>query len=382
MKKKKILYITGTRADYGPIKETLLSIRDSPYLELEIVVTGMHLMSEFGKTINEIKKDGFKIDKADVIYEKDSKESMVNFIGMLIQVLVKKIKKIKPDIILLVGDRAEMLAGAICGAYLAIPVVHIHGGDVSLTVDEFIRHAITKLSCIHLAATKKSAERIIKMGEEKWRVHVVGAPGLVNVLETKLASLRNIAKKYKLDLSKPILLVIQHPVTTEINQAKIQMEETMLAVKDLGYQTIVVYPNADAGGRGMIKVIEKYRKYSFIKIYKNIPRVDYLSLLKITDVMVGNSSSGIVEAPSFHLPVVNIGSRQTGRERAKNIIDVDYKKEQIKKAIEKALYNKKFKKIVQHCSSPYMKKNTGVKIADILSKIKINKKLLEKKITY
>jgi UDP-N-acetylglucosamine 2-epimerase (non-hydrolysing)/GDP/UDP-N,N'-diacetylbacillosamine 2-epimerase (hydrolysing) len=160
------------------------------------------------------------------------------------------------------------------------------------------------------------------------------------------------------------------------------MEETMLAVKDLGYQTIVVYPNADAGGRGMIKVIEKYRKYSFIKIYKNIPRVDYLSLLKITDVMVGNSSSGIVEAPSFHLPVVNIGSRQTGRERAKNIIDVDYKKEQIKKAIEKALYNKKFKKIVQHCSSPYMKKNTGVKIADILSKIKINKKLLEKKITY
>jgi len=351
---------------------------------LEIIVSGMHLMPEFGKTINEIKKDGFKIHEINAIYEEDSKKSMARFIGKFIQLLTENIRKIKPDIILVLGDRAEMLAGAIVGAYLAIPVAHIHGGDVSSTVDEFARHAITKLSCIHFAVTKKSAERIVKMGEEKWRVHVVGAPGLYDALRAKLASPKDIAKKYKLDLSKPVLLVVQHPVTIEAEQAGIHMEETMSALKELGYQAIVIYPNADAGGREMIKVIEKYRKYPFIKIYKNISRNDYLGLLKISNVMVGNSSSGIIEAPSFRLPAVNIGTRQSGRERAKNIIiDVDYKKEQIKKAIEKSIYDTKLGRGVVKCKNPYFTADgAGSKIVRVLSAIAIDKKLSVKKITY
>jgi GDP/UDP-N,N'-diacetylbacillosamine 2-epimerase (hydrolysing) len=379
---RKILYISGSRADYGLMRETLFKIKKHPNLDLEIVVTGMHLMPEFGKTIKEIKKDGFKIHKIDAIYEEDNKESMAKFLGKFIVSLVKKIKKIRSDILLLLGDRSEMLGGAIVGAYLTIPTFHIHGGEVTSTVDEHVRHAITKLSHIHLVATKNSAKRIIKMGEDPWRVFVVGAPGLDSILNKKLISPNEIAKKYELNLSKPILLVIQHPVTTELDKAGRQMKETMEAIKELSYQTIVIYPNADAGGRKMIKVIKKYEKYPFIKSFKSIPHQEYLSLMKIASVMVGNSSSGIIEAPSFHLPVVNIGKREEGRERSENVIDVNYDKEEIKRAIKKAIYDKEFKKKVKKCKNPYGNGKTGIKIVKILNKIKLDKKLLQKKMAY
>jgi len=303
-------------------------------------------------------------------------------VGKCVLELAPILEKIKPDILLVLTDLGHTLAGAIAGAYMNIPVAHLHGGDVSGSVDESVRHAITKLSHIHFPATKKSAERIIKMGEEPWRVYTVGAPGLDSILSKKLLSQREIAKKYKLNLSKPILLVIQHPVTTEVEDAALQMKETMEAIKELGYQTIIIYPNADAGGRRMIKVIERYKKYPFIKIFKSIPRKDYLSLMKITNVMVGNSSSGIIESPSFHLPVINVGARQIWRERADNVIDVDYNKNQIKKAIKKALFEEKFKEKVKKCKNPYGGGKSGIRIANILSKIKINKKLLQKKLTY
>jgi len=381
-KKRKILYISGTRADYGSMRETLFSINRHPKLKLEIIVTGMHLMSEFGKTINEIKKDGFKIHEINATYNKDNKESMAIFMGRFIQLLSQKIKKIRPDIILLLGDRAEMLAGAVVGAYLTIPVAHIRGGEVTSTVDEVARHAITKLSCIHFSATKESAERVIKMGENPKRVFVVGAPGLDVILNKRLFSKKEIEKKYKLKLSKPFLLVLQHPVTTEIKNSRKQIRETLEAIKELGFQTIIIYPNADAGGREMIKTIERYRKYSFIKIYKNLPHAEYLSLMKIASVLIGNSSGGIVEAPSFHLPVINIGTRQEGRERAKNVINVNYDKKEIIKAIKRAIGDKNFKEKLKKCKNPFGGTKTSVKIVNVLSRIKINQELLQKKITY
>jgi UDP-hydrolysing UDP-N-acetyl-D-glucosamine 2-epimerase len=187
---------------------------------------------------------------------------------------------------------------------------------------------------------------------------------------------------YNLELSKPILLVIQHPVTGESNEAGTQIRETMEAVREMGYQTIVIYPNADAGGRKMIKVIEEYRKYPFIQIYKNLPHKVYLSLMKIANVMIGNSSSGIIEAPSLHLPAVNIGTRQKGRERADNLIEVDYSRDQIKKAIRKAIHDKVFRGSLKKYKNPYGDGKTGLRIANILSKIKIDDKLLQKRITY
>ncbi|NQE54223.1 UDP-N-acetylglucosamine 2-epimerase [ANME-1 cluster archaeon GoMg3.2] len=380
--KRKILYITGTRADYGLMKSALKAIEEHPKLELEIVAAGMHLMPKFGMTINEIKKDGFKIHEIDATYETDNKESMTNFIGKFIQLLTKKVKEIKPDIILLLGDRGEMLAGAIVGAYLTIPMAHIHGGDITSTVDEPIRHAITKLVPIHFPATEKSAERIIKMGEDPAKVFVVGAPGLDTLLNEKLVEQEVLSEKYTLKLSKPILLVVQHPVTTEVDDAPDHIHETLEAIVELKYQTILIYPNADAGGRKMIEVIKKYEKYPFIRTFKSIPHNEYLSLMKIASVMVGNSSSGIIEAPSFGLPVVNIGSRQEGRERAEKVIDVDYDKEEIKTAIKKALYDEDFKEKVKKCKNPYGDGKASIRIADILSKIKMDKNLLQKRLTY
>jgi len=380
--KRKILYITGTRADYGLMKSVLREIENHPKLELEVIATGMHLMPEFGMTINEIKKDGFKIHEIAATYEQDNKQSMANFVGKFIQLLTDKVKKIKPDIIMVLGDRGEMLAGAIVGTYLTIPVAHMHGGDISSTVDEIVRHAITKLAHIHFPATEKSAERIIKMGEDPSNVFVVGAPGLDIILNENLIEPTKLSEKYNLDLSEPILLVIQHPVTTEVEDAPTQIRETLEAISELRYQTILIYPNADAGGRNMIKVIKEYEKYPFIKIFKNIPYKEYLSLMNIVGVMVGNSSSGIIEAPSFGLPVVNIGTRQEGRQRAENVIDVDYDKEQIKAAIKKALYDEVFKEKIKNCKNPYGDGKAGVRIADILSKIKIDKRLLQKNITY
>jgi UDP-hydrolysing UDP-N-acetyl-D-glucosamine 2-epimerase len=366
--KRKILYITGTRADYGLMKSVLKGIEKHPKLELEIVATGMQMMEEFGMTINEIKKDGFKIHEIDATYENDNKESMANFIGKFIQLLSKKVKEIKPDIILLLGDRGEMLAGAIVGAYLTIPVAHLHGGEITSTVDEFSRHAITKLAHIHFSATENSAERIIKMGEDPSNVFVVGAPGLDSILNENMIEPTELSEIYNQNLSKPILLVVQHPVTTEVEDAPDQILETLEAISELKHQTVLIYPNADAGGRRMIEVIKGYEKYPFIKAFKSIPHREYLSLMRIASVMIGNSSSGIIEAPSFGLPVVNIGSRQEGRQRAENVIDLDYDKEKIKAAIKKALYDKDFKEKVKNCKNHYGDGKAGVRIADILSK--------------
>lgn len=377
MKKRKIIYVSGTRADYGLMKKTLKEIKKNPRLDIVIAASGMHLMPEFGKTIAEIRKDGFKVFPVRAVYGNDEKSSSVEFIGAFILNFLKMVKKVKPDVIFIQGDRAEMLSAAIVGAYLNILVVHSHGGEVSSTVDEVSRHAISKLSHFHFPATDKSKKRLIRMGEDKWRIKEFGAPGLDGILKEKLLSKEEIIKKYKLEDEKPIIIVVQHPVSLESDNASFQIKQTMEAVKETGWPAVVIYPNSDPGSRKMIKVIEKYRKYPFIRIYKNMERRDYLSLLKVSSALIGNSSSGVIEAPCFGLGVVNIGTRQKGREKASNIIESDYDKKQIKEAIEKAVKHK-FKEI----KNPYYKEGTAKKISELLSGIKIDKKLLDKKLAY
>lgn len=378
--KRKILYITGTRADYGLMRSILFEMEKNPDIELELVVTGMHLMEEFGMTINNIENDGFKFHKINAKFEEDSKLSMVKFIGEFIKSLSELIIEINPNIILLLGDRGEMLGGAIVGAYLSIPTAHLHGGEITSTVDEYARHAITKLVNIHLPATQKSAERIIKMGETPDNVFVVGAPGLDHILGEKLVEPAKISAKYNLNLNEPIILLVQHPVTLESKKAILQARETLDAIVELETQTIVIYPNADAGGRKIIELIKEYENYPFINTYKSIPSINYLSLMNISTVIVGNSSSGIIEAPSFKLPAVNIGSRQDGRERASNVIDVGYNKEEIKNAINKAIHDEKFKDTLNKSINPYGDGKTGKRVTDILSKIKLDNKLMNKKL--
>ncbi len=375
--RRKIVYISGTRADYGLMQSTLREIQKNA--DLEIVATGMHMMSEFGHTADQIDRDGFKVCRVDEVYEADDKGSMARFVGRFIRSLTDRIEEIRPDIILLLGDRGEMLAGAVVGAYLSIPVAHLHGGEVSSTVDDLARNAITKLAHIHLPATKKSAERIRNMGEDPARIFVVGAPGLDSIVGDDYAQPKDLAKTYGLDLSKPLLLVIQHPVTLEAESAGVQMEETLKAILNLGYQTILIYPNADAGGRRMIEVIKGHLNHPFLKTFKSIPRRDYLGLMRIAGAIVGNSSSGIIEAPSFALPAINIGPRQMGRERADNVIDVGYNRDEIKSAILKALYDEEFRAKLKTSRNPYGDGNAGSRIAEILGKIEINESLLSKR---
>jgi len=380
--KRKIAYITGSRADYGIIKTVLKAIKLEKNLELEIIATGMHLMNEFGMTVNDIIGDGYQVHKLEVTYENDSRESMALFIGDLIKELTYKIKEIHPDIILLLGDRGEMLAGAIVGVYLGIPVAHIHGGEVTETVDEYARHAITKLSNIHFPATEESRKRIIKMGENTSNVFVVGAPGLDEALSGPFYSSEELSKKYGLDISKPLIIIALHPVSENIDGASIQMRHTLEAIKELGYPAIVIYPNSDAGGREMIKVIKEFENIPYIKTFKNIQRKEFLSLLKISAVIVGNSSSGIIEAPSFGIPTVNIGNRQAGRERGDSIIDVDYDKAKIMEKIKKSIEDQNFRGHIKTADNLYGDGKSGEKIANILATINLNEKILRKKLSY
>jgi UDP-hydrolysing UDP-N-acetyl-D-glucosamine 2-epimerase len=270
--------------------------------------------------------------------------------------------------------------GAIASAYLNIPVAHIHGGDQAMgaDIDDNIRHAITKLSHIHFTATKKSAQRVAGLGEERWRIHVTGAPGLDSILHEELPAPSEIACRLNLNLEGPVILLLQHAVSSETADAKKQMEATMQAIVKLKLQTVVLYPNADPGNLAIVRVIERYRNYPFIRLEKSLPHDSFLGLMKTAAVMVGNSSSGIIEAPSFKLPVVNIGIRQAARERASNIIDVNHDRDEIKQAILKAIEDKAFRQRVMRCHNPYGDGRAGQRIADILSQTEVNQRLLRK----
>lgn len=382
---RRITVVTGTRAEYGVLYPVLRAIEAHPELKLFLVATGMHLSHEFGYTIQEIEEDGFKIDaKVDMLLSSDTTTAMAKCVGLGIIGMAQTWEQLKPDIIVALGDRVEPLAAAIAGAYMNILVAHIHGGDACIggSIDDSNRYAITKFAHVHFPATERSAERIIKMGEEKWRVHQVGSPALDIILNEPLIPTETLAKLINLDLSRPLILLIQHPVTVQVDEAPQQMKETLKAIVEIGNPTVLVYPNSDAGGRRMIEVIKQYREYPFIKTFKSLPRKEYLSLMKLAKVMVGNSSSGIIEAPSLGLPVVNTGIRQEGRERGKNVIDVGHNKQEIVKGIEKALADKEFLAKVKKCESPYGDGKAAPRVAEILGKVEITPQLLQKKITY
>lgn len=378
---RKVCVITGSRAEYGLLSPVMRTIQEHPELELCVIATGMHLMERFGLTLNEIKKDGFRIDAEVKVSEKDG---ITASFGEAVIGISTAIDKINPDFVLVLGDRFEALAGAIVGATNNIPVAHVHGGDKTTSghIDESIRFAITKFAHIHFVATNESKSRVTQLGEEAFRIYQVGSPAIDVILCKKLKPAPFIAKQFNLNLNKPILVVLQHPVSIEADQSETQMGKTLLAIKEFGAQTIIIYPNSDSGSIDMIKKIEEHRNLPNIQIHKNIGHEFYLGLLKIVSVLVGNSSSGIIEAPSFKLPVVNVGSRNVGREHAENVIFVDYDSEQILSAIKKALFDEGFKQKVNNCTNPYGDGNASNRIVEILSTIPIDKKLLKKQITY
>lgn len=383
---KKIAVVTGTRAEYGLLYWTMKEILNEPNLKLQLIVTGMHLSPEYGLTVHDIENDGFKIDeKVEILLSSDTGQGMAKSIGLGVIGFAQAFSRLNPDILMILGDRFEIFAAATAAMAMNIPVAHIAGGESTEgAIDEQMRHAITKIAHIHFTSCDYYAERLKKMGEEEWRIFNVGAPGLENIRRLRLLDRQQIEKLLDIDLNKTTLLVTYHPVTLELQTLERQMDNLLDALKITGYQIIFTYPNSDSGGRYIIERIDEFVKsYGKAKAFVNLGQLKYLSLLQFVDAMVGNSSSGIIEAPSFKLPVVNIGDRQKGRLRAENIIDVGYSKDEILDGINKALHDEEFRKKLKNTKNLYGDGNTSKNIVKIINDINIKEKnFLKKKLTY
>lgn len=382
MKKRKIGYVSGTRADFGLITSVLKAIERSDQLQLALFITGMHLMPDFGNTIDHVKKQFPDTKIIPATFSSDDRLGMARFAGDYLKEAIHILSLENLDFVLVLGDRIEMLCTALAALYLGIPSAQLHGGERTSTVDEIARHAITKLVSLHFVATVESAERVKMLGEEEWRIHVVGAPALDIILNEVLPSREKLFQKLNIDPKEKIILVVQHPVSEQIEEAGKQMEETLEAVESFNMPVVVVYPNADAGGREMIKVIESKRSNPEFHILPSLEYKDFLALERETSVMVGNSSAGMIESSSFKIPVVNIGNRQKGREHGENVINVGYNGEEINAAIRKSLYDKEYLKRLKKVNNPWGDGKTGPKVAKILESIEIDSKLLAKQMTY
>jgi GDP/UDP-N,N'-diacetylbacillosamine 2-epimerase (hydrolysing) len=380
---RRVAYITGTRADYGLFSEPLRRIRESPDLELGLIVTSMHLEPKFGHTVDEIASDGMPVvAKVRSLTSGDTGADQARSIGSAVIGITAALEEFRPDIVIVLGDRGEMLAGAIAAIHLNTVVAHVHGGEVSGTVDELVRHAISKLSHVHFAATQEAADRLLRMGERAEHIHVVGASGLDYLSHFEPIPDAELEATLDLDLSRPIVLFTQHPVTSEMADAGHQMELTLRALDGLGVQVVATYPNADAGGRAMIDVLESWRDRPWLRVVPSLGHRRFASLLKKTSAMAGNSSSGIIEAPFFGVPTVNIGSRQAGRLRAENVIDVAYDQGAIKAAIECALNDAGFRHRARTCRNPYGDGQAGPRIVGVLTSMELGPALTAKQIAY
>lgn len=381
--RRKILFVTERRADFGRLKPLLRGVQKSRRLTPLLVVTGTHLLKKFGYTKNEIIAGGFHIDATLSIFNEndpDTGSMMARAFGKAVIGMSDIFQRLKPDIVVVPFDLGASLAAAIAAMHLNISVAHIEGGEVSGTIDEVFRHALTKFSHLHFAASKESRQRIIKLGENPHYVFNVGSLGLNVIRGINYPSKKAVFDKFNLIPSRRLIVFLQHPVTTEEQEVVKQIEESIAALKaaieKYRAQVIAIYGNSDTGGRRMIARLRQ----SGMTTYSHIGSEDFLRLLKFADVLMGNSSAGIQEAPSFGLPVVNIGTRQQFRERGVNVIDVPYSRSAIFAAIRKAFLDKKFLKRVKSGKNPYDNGDSTSKIVSILENIKIPH--IQKVITY
>jgi UDP-hydrolysing UDP-N-acetyl-D-glucosamine 2-epimerase len=327
MNQRRVCIITGTRAEYGLFYPILKKIKDSKKLQLQLIATTAHLSGEFGLTYKQIEEDGFFIDdKIENLLSSDEKSSVAKSTGLAIILLSESLDRLQPDIVLLLGDRYETHAAATTAMLMNIPIAHIHGGELTEgAVDEQIRHSITKMSYLHFCSTEASRQRVIQMGEDQVRVFNSGAPGIDNILNLKLLSKVRLEKELNWKLTSKSALFTYHPVTLEDGDVVSDLEAILNILTISNLNILFTYANADKGGRVINRRLEEFCKTNPLKykVVKNLGQIRYLSTMKYVDLIIGNSSSGIIEAASFKKPVVNIGERQKGRLRGVNIIDCD-----------------------------------------------------------
>lgn len=377
MKKRKILIITERRADYSRFKPILKKLQKDKSFEYFILVTGLHLVKQHGSTIKEIRKDKFKIFYKFKNFKNvnlDKAENMVLALGKTFSELAKKIKVIKPDIILSGFDIGANFCLTVAGAHFNIPVVHIQGGEVTGSIDESLRHSMSKFANYHLVANDDAKKRLIKMGEESSKIFCVGCPSLDALKDEKILENSYLEKKFNLNLEKKFFIVIQHPVTSESDISGKQMIETIKAVKKTKIQSLFVLPNNDFGHKSIINEIKRNKLLWTDTLMLN----EYKSLLMKTSILIGNSSSGIHEAASYKIPVINIGTRQNKRLKPRNVLNTNHNSNDIYKKIQYCLNNKNFLKKIKTIKNPYGNGNSAQKILNVLKKI--NLKLTTQKI--
>ena len=382
---KKILVVTGTRAEYGLLYWTMREIQQDKDLQLQLIVTGSHLSEKYGYTVNQIRKDGFKVDEEiDMIIDSKKKSAIVKSMGLEMIQMAQAFDRLNPDILLILGDRYETFVAATCAMMMNIPIAHMNGGESTEgLIDEQIRHAITKMAHIHFAGSEYYKERIIKMGEEPWRVYNVGQAGIENINRLKLLEKGELEFELGIKFDEKIFLITYHPVTLEDENIEEQVENLLRAISKFQAKYIFTYPNADYGNKIIIDEINEFKKtHKNVYAFHSLGQVRYLSLLKYADVMIGNSSSGIIESSPFKLPVVNIGNRQKGRLRNRNIIDVRYDEMGIVNGINMALYDNEFIKGLNNLENVYGDGITSKRIVDVLKKIKKDERILCKKLMY
>lgn len=378
---RKILYITGTRADFGLMASTLQRIHAHPRMQLQIAVTGMHLSPSHGMTVHEIERSGLAIAaRVPVDVEGRSGAAMARSIGQAVVGLTDAMEAVHPDLVLLVGDRGEMLAGAIAAIHLGIPVVHLHGGERTGTVDEPVRHAITKLSHWHFVASEESRERVVRLGERPDMVWVTGAPSLDGVVETAQGHQDELPAALGVAAGTPFVLVLFHPVLQESAGAGAQTEDLAGALGDVlaGSPRSVVWlaPNADAGSGAILDALDRTTLPGLVRL-THLPRPLFLAALARADALVGNSSAGIIESASLGTPVVNIGSRQQRRERNRNTYDCAADRTSIARALQLALTRGRFPP-----GNRYGDGTAGERITELLAELPIKPSLLDKANTY
>jgi GDP/UDP-N,N'-diacetylbacillosamine 2-epimerase (hydrolysing) len=378
MSARRIAYVTGTRADFGLMLSTLHAIDADPRLALEIVATGMHLSQAHGMTVREIEASGLPLRaRIPVDMGHPGGAGMARNIGHMLVAFTDRWEAERPDLVLLLGDRGEMLAGALAAIHLNIPVAHVHGGERSGTVDEPVRHAISKLSHLHLVATQQSRERLGRMGEAAERVWVTGAPGLDGLAQLATRSREELARDAGLDAKRPIALLVFHPVLQEADAAGAQAGAILDALDREGVQVIALLPNADAGSHAIRAVLQQRHAAGALQLATHLPRPEFVSWMAAADVMVGNSSAGIIEAASFGTPVVNVGLRQNLRERNANVLDCPVDATAISAAVGQALAGGRLKP-----ENVYGDGAAGPRIAQLLATQPLDAALLTKTNAY
>ena len=373
--------VTVGRSDYGIYLPLLKRIQADRSLRLWLFAGGMHLSREFGMTVRMIEEDGYRVrEKVDMNLEGDSPRAISESIGLGVKGFAVAFARSRPDILVVLGDRFDMFAAAVAALPFKIPVAHIHGGEVTRgAIDDSLRHSITKLSHLHFVSTTRYARRVIQLGEDPRRVTVCGAPGLDHLKSIRLLTRRELGKRFGVDLTVPPLLVTFHSTTLEYEKAGQQTDELLAALRAVGRPVVFTLPNADTGGRVILRKITSFvGQWPQSRLIENLGTQAYFSFMSVAAAMVGNSSSGIIEAPSFKLPVVNIGMRQDGRIRARNVLDVECERSSIAAAIRRALGGG-FRGRLRRLANPYGDGRASERIVARLKSVRLDPELILKR---